>query len=312
MTRLYLITGFLGAGKTTFLRNFLTLFAGQKIALLINEFGREGVDGKLLAGLGAELSEISGGSVFCTCRLGAFEDELEKLLLREPDVIIIESSGLSDPIGMRRLVAENPLFRSVEYSGCLCIADCARFPKVYTTASSCQKQLAAAGVLILNKLDLASREEKEAALGLIRGQRPALPVIETSFGALPEDVSLLLCPPAEDCLKAEVLRADIGLHSLVLELDRGLGSYEAQKILALIAGDSYRMKGFVHLTDGQFLADCVAGGVKLVPHENNEANNHIMVLYGHGLSPRKAIREAMELYPGRLRLAGDPVAAPRV
>ena len=53
MSRLYLVTGFLGAGKTTFLKRFLRLFAGQKIQLIVNEFGKEGVDGALLADLGA-------------------------------------------------------------------------------------------------------------------------------------------------------------------------------------------------------------------------------------------------------------------
>jgi len=302
MTKLFLITGFLGAGKTTFLKNFLSLFAGQKIALLINEFGREGVDGKLLADRGTGLSEITGGSVFCTCRLGAFETELESILLREPDVIIIETSGLTDPTGIRGLLADNPLYKNIEYSGCICLADCVRFPKVYATARTCRKQIAAADVLILNKLDIAAAEEKAATLGIIRAQRPDLPVVETSFGRLPEDVSLLLRPPAGGCPDTGILSADISLHSLVLELDGSLGSYEAQKILAMIAEDSYRMKGFLSLSDGQFLADCVAGSVKLVPFENAGANNHITVLYGHGLSPRKAINEAVKWYPGKLRL----------
>ena len=61
MTKLYLVTGFLGAGKSTFLKNFIRLFAGQKVQLIINDFGREGVDGTLLAELGAELDEIAGG-----------------------------------------------------------------------------------------------------------------------------------------------------------------------------------------------------------------------------------------------------------
>ena len=61
MSRLYLITGFLGAGKTTFLKSFIRLFEGQRIQLIVNEFGREGVDGALLAELGAYLKEIAGG-----------------------------------------------------------------------------------------------------------------------------------------------------------------------------------------------------------------------------------------------------------
>ena len=306
MTKLYLIAGFLGAGKTTFLKNFLPLFAGQKIAVLVNEFGREGVDGKLLADQEAALSEISGGSVFCTCRLGVFEEELEKILAREPNLIIIEASGLSDPTGIRRILAANPRYKGIEYCGCICLADCVRFPRVYKTARSCRKQIAAADVLVLNKLDMASEEEKAVTLSLIRGHRPDLPVIETSFGRLPEDVSPLLQPPLAGSLNTGILSADISLHSLVLELDETLSSAEAGKILAMIAEDTYRMKGFLRLADGPFFADCVGGGVQLVPYENAAANNRVTVLYGHGLSPRKAIDEAAKWYPGRLRRDEEP------
>ena len=61
MSGLYLVTGFLGAGKTTFLKQFLSLFSGQRIRIIVNEFGREGVDGALLARLDAQLKEITGG-----------------------------------------------------------------------------------------------------------------------------------------------------------------------------------------------------------------------------------------------------------
>ena len=68
MTELYLITGFLGAGKTTFLKNFIRMFDGRRLHLIINEFGREGVDGTLLREVGAAMDEINNGSIFCTCR----------------------------------------------------------------------------------------------------------------------------------------------------------------------------------------------------------------------------------------------------
>ena len=73
---LYLITGFLGAGKTTFLKNFARQFAGRRLRLIINEFGRVGVDGTLLRELDAALDEISNGSIFCACRLDQFEAAL--------------------------------------------------------------------------------------------------------------------------------------------------------------------------------------------------------------------------------------------
>ena len=99
MGKLYLITGFLGAGKTTFLKNFIRLFAGQKIQLIINEFGQAGVDGVLLSDLGAYLNEIAGGPVFCSCRLDPFENGLRKSADIHSDVIQVEATGLSVPPG---------------------------------------------------------------------------------------------------------------------------------------------------------------------------------------------------------------------
>ena len=102
---LYLITGFLGAGKTTFLKNFARQFAGRRLRLIINEFGRAGVDGTLLRELDAALDEISNGSIFCACRLDQFEAALEQAaavgIELQPDAAQlardnIRANGLSD------------------------------------------------------------------------------------------------------------------------------------------------------------------------------------------------------------------------
>ena len=137
MSRLYLITGFLGAGKTTFLKNFIRLFAGEKIQLIVNEFGQEGVDGVLLADLGAYLQEISGGSVFCSCRLDQFEKVLRQSADIAADVILVEASGLSDPTGVRKLFSQTDRFPHIDYQGAVCLIDAVRFPKLYATARTC-------------------------------------------------------------------------------------------------------------------------------------------------------------------------------
>lgn len=156
MSRLYLITGFLGAGKTTFLKNFIRLFAGRKIQLIINEFGQEGVDGVLLSSLGAYLNEISGGSVFCSCRLDQFENVLRKSADIDPEVILVEASGLSDPTGVRKLFSQTDRFPHIEYQGAVCLVDAVRFPKLYATARTSVKQLASSDVALVNKVDRAT------------------------------------------------------------------------------------------------------------------------------------------------------------
>ena len=67
MSRLYLITGFLGAGKTTFLKQFMKQFSSERMHIIVNEFGKEGIDGELLSELGIALDEINNGSIFCSC-----------------------------------------------------------------------------------------------------------------------------------------------------------------------------------------------------------------------------------------------------
>ena len=77
MSRLYLITGFLGAGKTTFLKQFMKQFSSERMHIIVNEFGKEGIDGELLSELGIALDEINNGSIFCSCRLDKFENVLQ-------------------------------------------------------------------------------------------------------------------------------------------------------------------------------------------------------------------------------------------
>jgi G3E family GTPase len=113
MTRLYLITGFLGAGKTTFLKKF-ALLAGGRLSIIVNEFGRENIDERLLAKLNARLAGVAGGSIFCTCRLDQFENALLEALEGAPDAILVETSGLSDPTAIRDvppLVQRAPQFQ---------------------------------------------------------------------------------------------------------------------------------------------------------------------------------------------------------
>lgn len=111
MSRLYLITGFLGAGKTTFLKQFMKQFSSERMHIIVNEFGKEGIDGELLSELGIALDEINNGSIFCSCRLDKFENVLQQVLQEKPDVIIVEASGLSDPTNVKKILKHRENFQ---------------------------------------------------------------------------------------------------------------------------------------------------------------------------------------------------------
>ena len=300
MSRLYLITGFLGAGKTTFLKNFIRLFAGEKIQLIVNEFGQEGVDGVLLADLGAYLQEISGGSVFCSCRLDQFEKVLRQSADIAADVILVEASGLSDPTGVRKLFSQTDRFPHIDYQGAVCLIDAVRFPKLYATARTCQKQLAASDLAVVNKTDRASKEQLSETLTLIRGQRPDMPVIQTSFGAV--DAGILDTLAKAQALPAEdmPLTADLTLRKLLVTIDPSIPPYDLQKFIEMFSEVTFRVKGFIQTSQGMYLADCVGNVVSLSPYEGEVPEGkagRLVVLSGAGMPVAKRVREAAAWYP---------------
>lgn len=196
----------MGSGKTTFIRRVLPMFRGEKVRLIVNEFGEEGIDGALLRDLDAALREICGGSVFCSCRSDQFEAALREC--GESEIFLVETSGLADPTGVRRLFVETDRFPDIQYMGCICLADAIRFPKVFATARSCYRHLMAADVVVLNKIDRASFVQLEKTVQLISEKRPEVPVLQTSFGNIPDNfLQLLLDNQAGDhgCLPKKLI-----------------------------------------------------------------------------------------------------------
>lgn len=303
MGKLYLITGFLGAGKTTFLKNFIRLFAGQKIQLIINEFGQEGVDGVLLSDLGAYLSEIAGGSVFCSCRLDQFENVLRKSADINADVILVEASGLSDPTGVRKLFSQTDRFPHIDYQGAVCLVDAVRFPKLYATARTSVKQLASSDVAVVNKVDRASPGQLEHTLSLIRGQRPDMPVIQTTFGAVDTDI-LEMLTRAHTLPEADMpLTADLTVRKLMVTVSPDITPYALQKFIEMFIEVTFRVKGFIQTSEGLFLADCVGNVVSLTPYTGEvpaDKIGHLVVLSGAGMPVKKRVREAAAWYPEQI------------
>ena len=303
MSRLYLITGFLGAGKTTFLKNFIRLFAGQKIQLIVNEFGEAGVDGVLLSDLGAYLSEISGGSVFCSCRLDQFEKVLRQSADVNADVILVEASGLSDPTGVRRLFSQTERFPHIDYQGAVCLIDAVRFPKLYATARTCVKQLAASDVAVVNKTDRASGEQLAQTLALLRGQRPDMPVIETSFGAVDAAILDMLSRTQGRAQDGMPLTADLTLRRLLITVAPTITPYALRKFIEMFLEVTFRVKGFVQTSEGMYLADCAGNVVSLAPYAGQvpaEKRGLLVVLSGAGMPVRKRVGEAVKWYPGEI------------
>lgn len=297
MTKLYLVTGFLGAGKTTFLHQFVRLFPDKRLALVVNEFGREGVDGALLSDLGITLTEIDNGSIFCACKLEQFEEALIALLEQAPDLIFVEASGLSDPTSVRSILGQRDKFAQVEYAGAICLVDAARFQKVYQTARVCRMQLAISDLVLINKADLGTPEQIEAIRTAVLAQKPNRPVHETTFGQVKAEWLEEMERPAPAEGPLEIHTRDITLQRLNLAVE-GFDLKSLTSFLKMFAEDTYRIKGLVRLPEGVYLVDCVGPLVEVRPFEGDApVQNNLAVLFGNGLPARKGIKEAISWFP---------------
>jgi len=295
MTKLFLITGFLGAGKTTFLRKFVRLFPDRKIALIINEFGKSGVDGTLLQDLQVSLTEIDNGSIFCACKLEQFEDALISILEEKPELIFVEASGLSDPTAVKGILGRE-VYRELEYGGAICLVDAVRFHKVYQTARVCRMQLAISDMVLINKVDIATRQAIDNIAAVVKAQKPNRPVHEVEYGHFEREwLNELEQPEENEAFTAHA--ADITLQKLALDVD-GFDQKTLTTFLKMFAEDTYRIKGFVELPEGQFLVSCVGPIVELHPFTGNMSEvNTLAVLYGNGLPAKKSIKEASGWFP---------------
>lgn len=295
MTKLYLITGFLGAGKTTFLQNFVRLFPDRRIALIINEFGKTGVDGALLQDLEIALTEIDNGSIFCACKLEQFEDALISILEQEPELIFVEASGLSDPTAVRGILGRE-CYSGLEYAGAICLVDGVRFHKVYQTARVCRMQLAVSDLVLINKADLASPEQIDSIRTIVKAQKPGRPVYVTQFGHFEREWLAQMEQPVPEG-ETEIHTRDITLQKLTLRVE-GFDRKSLTAFLKMFAEDTYRVKGFAVLPEGTFLVSCVGPMVELEPFAGEPPErNTLAVLYGNGLPAKKSIREAIGWFP---------------
>ncbi len=298
MAKLWLITGFLGAGKTTLLKGLIPQLAGLRLRVIVNEYGREGIDGALLRETGTQVDEINNGSIFCSCRLDQFEDALARAAAQQPDIILVEASGLSDPTHIEKVLAQAKGAQEIEYMGCVCLADAVSFKKVLITARVCRKQVSVSDLVLLNKTDLVPEEALAEAEALIREVKPDAQIRRTTYG----QVKLSWLEGLHEAAQAGGGPAyhlkDVSLQKLRIVLRETMTLAQLEKFLAMFVEDTHRVKGFVRLEGRTALVDCVGARVQILPYEGEAQHVNTLVAMAGGAMPMEAgVRKAAEWYP---------------
>lgn len=186
---LTVIGGFLGAGKTTLLNRLLADARGERYAVLVNDFGAVNVDAALVASASGDAIALTNGCVCCS-----IGDDLSAALLRvlqaQPpfDAIVVEASGVSDPWRIAQIASADPM---LALGGVLVLADASVLREQMRDAllaDTLERQLRAADLIVLNKIDLASAEELQALRDWLDALLPDTPRFETRHAALPREL----------------------------------------------------------------------------------------------------------------------------
>jgi cobalamin biosynthesis protein CobW len=278
------VTGFLGAGKTSLIQNLLRTANGKRLALIINEFGDIGVDGEIVKGCRIEgceeenVIELANGCICCTVA-DDFLPTIEALLNRPvpPDHIVIETSGLALPKPLLKAFAWPEVRTRVTVDGVIAVVDgpavnAGRFaedPDALAArrtadpsldhdsplAELFEDQLACADMVILNKSDLMNADERRAAERTVGEHlRPSVKIVPASYGGIDAATLLGVDAAAENDLASRKSHHDLedehdhdDFESFHLELPELVSPQNLlEKLSATIARhDILRVKGFL-------------------------------------------------------------------
>ena len=248
-----LITGFLGAGKTTLINHLLTDPGGRRLAAVVNDFGAINIDAELLGGVADDIVSLKNGCICCSLQ-GDLLQTLSTILRRapRPDGIVIETSGISDPAEIVRALLDPVIWREAPLDTVLCVADARHLTDDPALLDDrlCRSQLKAADFIALNKTDLVDAEEKAALHQRLHTFKPANNIFDIQDGVLPADL-LFATGSHEPGESGEPTSrfSTPGFESMVWTSGSALELSRFQAVIGRMAGRLVRAKGIVRFAN---------------------------------------------------------------
>lgn len=257
---LYVLTGFLGAGKTSLLMHLLDHIQDKKLGVIQNEFGKLGIDGEIINHKGIQMTEISRGSIFCSCLKLSFVQALAEIGAMDLDCVFVESSGLADPSNIEEILeAVRALAGDVyAFKGVICLIDAVNFLDQLSDVETVNRQLAHCHMAVINKVDLVSSEQLEQVMAAVRKINPICRLTTCTNGAvdldfLNKDLTSFQWASCKDSLNTEENKP----KTISLECTSPLSKETLTAFLHRVQTDCYRIKGFFQLENGWFQIDVV-------------------------------------------------------
>lgn len=295
----HVLTGFLGAGKTTLLNRLLTDRHGERIAVLVNEFGDVPIDGRLVVRSTEELIELANGCVCCTIRgdlarsLGGLFAPRPWALRRKPfSRVVIETSGLASPGPvLQTLVLEPELAAAARPAGVVALTHAARIAEELERHPEAREQLGYADLILLNHCDRTDASGRDGAEAAIRRLNALAPIRRTERADVTLDDVLALAPLVSAEIDLERVHAPHtpGAGTLVLRTEEPLDLHTLKLWLRFLASrrthEIWRMKGILRCKgrDEAVVVQAVYQWLEIGPGEEPAPGSSVLVVIGRDL-----------------------------
>ncbi|MDC7226612.1 MAG: GTP-binding protein [Spirochaetales bacterium] len=266
---LVLVSGFLGAGKTTFLNSIFDNFPDRRFGIIVNDFGDLGVDAaEINAADGRHVSELNNGQIFCSCLSGSFINSVTDYADLDIDYLLVEASGLAKPSPLMDIIngikqINGDKFR---YYGMISLVDAGSYLELSEVLTAVDEQIAYSDLVLVNKADTADAGRLAKTEMKILSVNPEAEVVRTKYGRISPELFLGL---KEKIVLPRADRRFAGWGSQgrpVPLLFKSEGSLERSELEAFIkspGGEFYRMKGRLDTTDGEVFVDCTVNSLEL-------------------------------------------------
>jgi G3E family GTPase len=292
MAQVLLISGFLGAGKTTLVQNLLTSRTEGlgKVAVLVNEVGEIGIDGTLLSGQDVDIVELTGGCICCT-QTGAFLKALHEIRDRvAPDFLLIETSGVAQPAEMFVLLEDPSVSEFFALRSVVTVVDASFFEAREVLGPFYDNQIQAGDVILLNKIDQADEARLREIEAQVRGLNSRARLLRTERGAI--DLGRLLARnPSRAAHGARQEPAHEhhgwGFQTFSFEEERPLDEARFSAFLEALPPTLFRLKGWVRFPGAGAFLDFAAGQYRLKPTEARSRTS--LAFVGRNCSPAEIL-----------------------
>ena len=296
--KLFVLTGFLGAGKTSFLQHVLEAFSDKKLAVIQNEFGKIGIDGSIIQRQGIHIKEINRGSIFCSCLQLSFVEALAELAKSDAEYLFVESSGLADPSNIMDILESVKVLAGdvYDFQGVICLIDGVHFPKQVKDTETVDRQLKHCDVAIINKIDLISGEQYKKVISLVREVNPHCLILHCENGRA--DLSFI----REGFEKGSWVDSEESLNTvdnkpktISLVCAENVSKENFHQFLQEVLPDCYRIKGFFLLDNCWTQVDVVEELIDYKPCPEKEISE-LVFLSKVGPKVIRSIDEAWKKY----------------